>query len=468
MIPGDRECETALWAAVQRLTRQEIAAGLLHMLADLEQQGQLEPARLEAPGTAALEEAAFRLAREDACLAIAAFEAQPGASSADAAQLLVSVPAKELVQTLVGGPAGAYLRLGEALLAAQGHPDRDAAGAAQGRAPAAPGQRRPGARGVREYQLNVELRLSKPGNLSAPARTALRVALAEMAGCDLRDAVLTGVRRLVAKAGPDGLLAAPPKQELALPYGAYRMVKGDGSAPERTDKHPFCMSRVFYDAAERPEELWAQLADGSCRWRQSGSEVKVVALRVPRKVPPRALAVTLDPYLIRVAHQATGEVYLEGELERGIVPDESVWMQGGGEGEDGCLLLLRKMNFELLRQHWLHSESWWPRLLRGQPAVAWDDYEKDYSDLPSEVLAQHAAVEAVRSDVRRLEARERDMREVLQERDDLRKRTRQERLRQMRFGQTSEAEAATASTFLHAASLGPCVMPHCARDTTEV
>lgn len=43
-------------------------------------------------------------------------------------------------------------------------------------------------------------------------------------------------------------------------------------------------------------------------------------------------------------------MYLEGELERGIVPDESVWMQGGGAGEDGCLLLLRKMNLELLRQ----------------------------------------------------------------------------------------------------------------------
>ena len=77
-----------------------------------------------------------------------------------------------------------------------------------------------------------------------------------------------------------GAQAAPPKQELALPYGSYRMIKGDGSAPDRFDKHPFCMSRVFYDASERPEELWAQLADGSCRWRQSGSEVKVVALRV--------------------------------------------------------------------------------------------------------------------------------------------------------------------------------------------
>ena len=43
--------------------------------------------------------------------------------------------------------------------------------------------------------------------------------------------------------------------ELALPYGAYRLVRTDGSAPERTDKHPFCMSRVYYDASERPEEV---------------------------------------------------------------------------------------------------------------------------------------------------------------------------------------------------------------------
>ena len=34
------------------------------------------------------------------------------------------------------------------------------------------------------------------------------------------------------------------------------------------------------------------------------------------------------------------------------------------------------------RRHWLHSEMWWPRLFRHQGAIAWDDYEKDYSDLP--------------------------------------------------------------------------------------
>ncbi len=32
---------------------------------------------------------------------------------------------------------------------------------------------------------------------------------------------------------------------------------------------------------------------------------------------------------------------------------------------------------------------WWPRLLEGHPDLSWDDYEKDYSDLPSEELRRH-------------------------------------------------------------------------------
>ena len=34
-----------------------------------------------------------------------------------------------------------------------------------------------------------------------------------------------------------------------MPYKEYKLVHGDGSAAERTKKHPFCMSRVHYSAA---------------------------------------------------------------------------------------------------------------------------------------------------------------------------------------------------------------------------
>lgn len=51
-----------------------------------------------------------------------------------------------------------------------------------------------------------------------------------------------------------------------------------------------------------------------------------------------------------VEHRRTGEVWLEGTLERGIVPEGCVWTAGQGDNEDGFLLLLQKMNLELLRQ----------------------------------------------------------------------------------------------------------------------
>lgn len=53
------------------------------------------------------------------------------------------------------------------------------------------------------------------------------------------------------------LQPARPKLELELPYRMYRLVRADGSAVERVDKHPFCMSRVYYDASEKPEEVRA-------------------------------------------------------------------------------------------------------------------------------------------------------------------------------------------------------------------
>ena len=48
---------------------------------------------------------------------------------------------------------------------------------------------------------------------------------------------------------------APPKLEVELPYRLYRLVRADGTPVERADKHPFCMSRVYYDGAEKPEEV---------------------------------------------------------------------------------------------------------------------------------------------------------------------------------------------------------------------
>jgi hypothetical protein len=203
---------------------------------------------------------------------------------------------------------------------------------------------------------------------------------------------------------------------------------------ERVDKHPFQLSRVYYAACERPEEVWAELLDGSCRWRQSASEVTVIASRVPPGLRKADLEVRIDLHCIRVASRHDGAVFLEGQLERGIVPDESVWAHGGGVGEDGFVFYLKKMNLELLVADGAHAETWWPRLLRSHAEIAWDDYEKDYSDLPEPLMRAHLALEAKEACARRLEGAEKRERDAADERDDVRRRTRQERLHVLRGG----------------------------------
>jgi tetratricopeptide (TPR) repeat protein len=258
-------------------------------------------------------------------------------------------------------------------------------------------------------------------------------------------------------------LAIPskPKLDLEVPYKMYRLVTSNGTAVERTDKHPFAMSRVYYDASEKPEEVWVELADGSCRWRQTAGEIRIIALKVPSDLPPRQLKVDISPYHLKIyrfvkkhtttttkdkennnvepeqeQQQEEEEIYLQGRLHRGIVPEDCFWTHCGGEGDDGCCITLCKMNLEVLQKHWAHSESWWVRLFEDHQNIAWDDYEKDYSDLPEEVLEKHRTAEAIKDVERTVEGNERHRREVLQEKDDLRKRKRQERLHVLRTGET--------------------------------
>ncbi len=39
----------------------------------------------------------------------------------------------------------------------------------------------------------------------------------------------------------------------------------------------------------------------------------------------------------------------------------------------------------LVCRQWQHSEVSWPRLLQHHHSIQWDDYDKDYSDLPPQV-----------------------------------------------------------------------------------
>lgn len=55
-----------------------------------------------------------------------------------------------------------------------------------------------------------------------------------------------------------------PKLEMVVPYKEYKLVHSDGSTPDRTKKHPFCMSRVHYsEAGELPPQHYIRRSQAS-------------------------------------------------------------------------------------------------------------------------------------------------------------------------------------------------------------
>ena len=267
----------------------------------------------------------------------------------------------------------------------------------------------------------------------------LKGALGEIAGVDVdkvecdparQDGTTTPVAPVQAV-----VKAAKPELQLALPYKDYKLVDSVGRQVERGQRHAFCMSRVYYDRSEMEStETWIQLADGSCRWRQSGSEIKIIALRVPSDLAPKMIDVKFEPYELRVMNKGTGDVYLSGKLHRGIIPSDCFWTHLGGEGEDALLITMTKMNLEVLQKHWMHSEMWWSRLFEDHPECQWDDYSKDYSDLPEEVMERHRIREAQKEETRALESKDEKRRKRLTGEEERRKRNRMNRLSVLREG----------------------------------
>lgn len=71
---------------------------------------------------------------------------------------------------------------------------------------------------------------------------------------------------------------------------------------------------------------------------------------MPQWLSVKRLDVEFLPFEINVKCKDSGKIYLGGRLERGIIPKECVWMHGDGEGEDGFVISLQKMNLELFQK----------------------------------------------------------------------------------------------------------------------
>jgi len=77
---------------------------------------------------------------------------------------------------------------------------------------------------------------------------------------------------------------------------------------------------------------------------------------------------------------------------------------------------------------------WWDCLFSTHCKIAFDDYDKDYSDLPAPIMNTHLAFEFSKQSEKLIEFEETKERELSQAKDDIRKRERQERLNVLRGG----------------------------------
>ncbi|CAL6276860.1 unnamed protein product [Bathycoccus prasinos] len=241
-------------------------------------------------------------------------------------------------------------------------------------------------------------------------------------------------------AGKEIVVAQRPSKAIDLPYQNYKLTHSDGTPIERMEKHAFGMTEIHYDKGHmgrNKENVWVSLMDDSIRWRQSSSEVKVIVNTVPKdRYTKHHLDVSIKTKSLKITDRDTKEVYVSGELEYHVLPESSSWYHLQGDGEDGFVFLLEKANLKLLSKadDCEHADMWWDRLFSAHCKIAFDDYDKHYSDLPAPIMNTHLAFEHSKQSVSHIEFEETKERDSCQAKDDIRKRERQERLNILRGG----------------------------------
>ena len=241
-------------------------------------------------------------------------------------------------------------------------------------------------------------------------------------------------------AGKEIVVAQRPSKAIDLPYQNYKLTHSDGTPIERVEKHAFGMTEIHYDKGHmgrNKENVWVSLMDDSIRWRQSISEVKVIVNTVPKdRYTKHHLDVSIKTKSLKITDRDTKEVYVSGELEYHFLPESSSWYHLQGDDEDGFVFLLEKANLKLLSKadDCEHADMWWDRLFSAHCKIAFDDYDKDYSDLPAPIMNTHLAFEHSKQSVSHIEFEETKERDSCQAKDDIRKRERQERLNVLRGG----------------------------------
>jgi hypothetical protein len=280
----------------------------------------------------------------------------------------------------------------------------------------------------------------------------------------------------------------PDKHPFALSRVAYGGERGAAAAALAREEDVWAeMSGVEEDEEEEEEAAASPsfLLRGRLRWRQTAA---AVVLRLARSLPAGSrAAVTLEPYRVRVdavwpaptttpggSGGALGGTIavpprpplplLDAALERAVSVADSTWSveeqeDGGGRVVE---IHLSKLNLELLAAPHRHADTWWPRLFHAggggveegsggdsqggalvvanndapppdeRARVAFDDYMKDYRDLPAMAMASVAQERARQTEASALAERDEGRRQAAATRDAARRRRRCEVLEALR------------------------------------
>lgn len=179
---------------------------------------------------------------------------------------------------------------------------------------------------------------------------------------------------------------------ISLPPRNFILVHEDGRLHAKDDFEPmsFGMQRIHND--DEPEPIWVQTK--TSRWMQTLSDVTII----PHTVPPALcrsseVKVSFSRRQVHVQAVISKQIYMAGELERPIDPNQSTWTTDGSYITIVCV----KENLCIYDgSRGQESDTHWHRLFTTDQFVERGMIPANYYDMPSHIKMRNKMAEGKR------------------------------------------------------------------------
>lgn len=200
-----------------------------------------------------------------------------------------------------------------------------------------------------------------------------------------RDKVLLDDSKWVPK-NSDGSTA------LSLPPRNYKLVHEDGKLHKKDNFEPmsFGMQRIHNDT--EPEPVWVETK--TARWLQSLVDLTIIPHTVPKELcSGKEIRVSFSRRMVHVQAVRSKEIFMAGELERPIDPNQSTWTT------DGSYITITAIKENLLLYNGAkgqEADTHWSRLFTSDQYVERGMVDANYYDLPEHMKRRNKMAELAR------------------------------------------------------------------------